>query len=174
MHVFIPGRRIVWTVYIFILRLSAQNFSGLVGKEASLPIFLLMYPSRLAIWPVWFFIFLRGVFTKPWPFGKMLRTLLRSWELPCQFLMSLSGIFRWRLQSCRIIFFLCHFLCDLLIFFFCPIFLMVYALVTGLSIIWPLVWWRFCSIFLVPHPPVMTGALKFSARTDLQLQATSL
>ena len=146
---------------------------GWLVEAASPPIFLLMCPSRLDIWTVWFCLFLKFVFTKPWPFGKILRTPLRYWGLPFQFMMYFSGVFWWRLQSCRIIFSHCHFLYDILRFFFWSIFMMFYALVTGLSIIWTLVWWRFCGIFLVLHFPVMTGAPKFLDRTDLQLQATS-
>ena len=57
-------------VYIFILRLSARNFLGFVVEAASPPILLVMCPSRLAIWPVLFCLFLKDVFTKPWTFEK--------------------------------------------------------------------------------------------------------
>ena len=159
MHLYIYHRQTrLCTICILVLCLSTRPFQGLVGKAAFPPIFFLMCPSRLVIYPVWVCLFLQGEFLTPWPFGKILRTPLRFWGSPFQ--LSLSGVFCRILRSCWRIFSHCQFMRKLLRFFFRPIFLAVSLLFNGVLIILPLVWRSFYVIFLVPQLSVMTGDTK--------------
>ena len=53
----------------------------------------------------------------------------------------------------------------------CPIFMGVYAIVTGSLTIWPLVWSSLCGVLLVPLFLLMTGAPNLLSRTALRLQS---
>ena len=59
MHVFIHGRRIAWTVYIYYFRLSERPFLGLVGEADPPPVCLLPILARSASAP--YSLFLQGV-----------------------------------------------------------------------------------------------------------------
>ena len=150
-------------VYIFILRLSAQPFLGLVGEAASPPIRLYPHSGAAGICP---FKKITRCIQEPWIFARagfssgpnidnLLRSLLRSWgSFGCSIsptflegVLKLSGFFPIVPAQSGV--------------------LILSNILGGICsccrylTIWPLVWQSSCGILLVPQFPVVTGAQKF-------------
>ena len=98
-HAFvITSRCVSWAIWMYVLFFTARSGLGLVGDADYPPI---NFPP--AFWVGWHipisgFLFYRVCSPKPWPFGKILRSPLRSWW----FHLSCFIPKKWKmLQGCR-------------------------------------------------------------------------
>ena len=128
-------------------------------RRITLPCVCTRILLQLAYSHCWGCLFLQINFPTPWTFGKILRTPLHSEGFPFLFLM--SEVFHRRLWN------------------FCQIFwpfprkldrlshsipLGFSALVVGLPIVRPIVWWRFRGLLIVTLFPVLLGGLWISRK----------